>query len=94
MYLHPEKEMGVRVAQALNYPIVNDYISLGNGLYVVEVSIKAHLHKTKLGHLLREIKGTVDPLLVKRAKQTFVKLEMTLSYIPTTPYCYQVAESN
>ncbi|NWL17080.1 TrkA family potassium uptake protein [Pseudoalteromonas sp. Scap03] len=73
--IHPEEEMGVRVAQALNYPVVNDYISLGNGLYVVEVSIKAHLHKTKLGHLLKEIKGTVNPLLVKRAKQTFVKLD-------------------
>ena len=67
--------MGVRVAQALNYPVVNDYISLGNGLYVVEVSIKAHLHKTKLRHLLKEIKSTVNPLLVKRAKQTFVKLD-------------------
>ena len=53
---------------------MNDYISLGNGLYVVEVSIKAHLHQTQLGHLLKEIKASIDPLLVKRGKQTFVKL--------------------
>lgn len=27
--IHPEEEMGVRVAQALNYPMVNNYLSLG-----------------------------------------------------------------
>ncbi|MFA5597124.1 MAG: TrkA family potassium uptake protein, partial [Pusillimonas sp.] len=26
--IHPEEEMGIRVAQALSYPMVNDYISL------------------------------------------------------------------
>ena len=73
--IHPEDEMGVRVAQALNCPVVNDYISLGNDLYVVEVSIKAHLHQTQLGDLLKGIKGVIDPLLVKRGKLTFIHLD-------------------
>ncbi|WP_245834610.1 potassium channel family protein [Vibrio salilacus] len=30
--IHPEEEMGVRVAQALNDPMVNNYLSLGHGL--------------------------------------------------------------
>lgn len=73
--IHPEEEMGMRVAQALNYPMVNDYISLGNGLYVVEIHIKAHLQGMSLGVLLNDIKGVIDPLLVKRGKHTFVKLD-------------------
>ncbi|ASM55812.1 trk system potassium uptake protein TrkA [Pseudoalteromonas nigrifaciens] len=73
--IHPEEEMGVRVAQALNYPMVNDYIALGNGLYVVEVHIKPNLHGVTIGQLLKDLKGEIEPLLVKRGKQTFVKLE-------------------
>lgn len=37
--IHPEEEMGTRVAQALNYPMVNDYLTLGHGQYVVEVAV-------------------------------------------------------
>lgn len=73
--IHPEEEMGVRVAQALNYPVVNDYISLGNGLYVVEVIIKPHLHQTLLGQLLKGTNEKIDAILVKRGKRTFVKLD-------------------
>ena len=35
--IHPEEEMGIRIAQVLSYPMVNDYIALGNGDFVVEI---------------------------------------------------------
>ena len=55
--------------------MVNDYIALGNGLYVVEVHIKSNLQDVTLGQLLKDTKGEIDPVLVKRGKQTFIKLE-------------------
>lgn len=35
--LHPEYDMGVRVAQSLQYPLVLDYLSLGSQYFVVEI---------------------------------------------------------
>ncbi len=73
---HPEEEMGIRVAQALNYPMVTDYISLGDGLYVVEVKIKDHLNQSTLAELLSETKNAIEPLLVKRKEQIFTRLDL------------------
>lgn len=42
----------MRVAQALNYPMVNNYLSLGHGLYVVEIHIRASLHDMPIGQIL------------------------------------------
>ncbi len=64
--IHPEEEMGVRVAQALNYPMVNNYLSLGHGLYVVEIHIRASLHDTPIGQILGDAKGSVQTVLIKR----------------------------
>lgn len=35
--VHPEHEMGLRLAHTMMYPEVMDYISMGNGQYIVEV---------------------------------------------------------
>ncbi|HDY86422.1 hypothetical protein LCGC14_0505230 [marine sediment metagenome] len=75
--IHPEEEMGIRVAQALNYPMVNDYLSLGDGLYVVEIDIKENLHGFPIGKLLDKAKETIDPLLVKREGRTITQIDMT-----------------
>ncbi|GAA6184629.1 MULTISPECIES: potassium channel family protein [Alteromonadaceae] len=72
--VHPEEEMGVRVAQALNYPMVNDYIALGDGLYVVEINIKPQLHGSPLSKLLVDTKGAIDTLLIKRQGKTFTRI--------------------
>ncbi len=39
----PEQEMGKHIAQMLNNPVVQDYVSLGNGFSVVNVVIPARL---------------------------------------------------
>jgi trk system potassium uptake protein len=41
--IHPEHEMGLRVARALIYPEVIDYISLGNDYFNVEVRASERL---------------------------------------------------
>lgn len=69
--IHPEEEMGIRVAQALNYPTVHDYITLGDGYYVVEVHIKEHLHNHSISSLLGKTEGSTEPLMIKRDKQNF-----------------------
>ncbi|NLQ17147.1 TrkA family potassium uptake protein [Marinomonas sp. M1K-6] len=73
--IHPEEEMGMRVAQALNYPMVNDYLSIGHGLYVVEIHIKPQLDGRPLGDVLDPAKGKVDAVMIKREQETFLQLD-------------------
>lgn len=73
--IHPEEEMGVRVAQALNYPMVNDYLSIGHGLYVVEIHIKPQLGGRPLGDVLDPTKGKIDAVMIKREQDTFLHLD-------------------
>ncbi|MBN7818398.1 potassium channel family protein [Bowmanella yangjiangensis] len=71
--IHPEEDMGVRVAQALNYPMVNDYLSIGHGYYVVEVHIADKLSGLTLAELLGDNLRIVETLLVKREQELFTK---------------------
>ncbi|EIE1223885.1 TrkA family potassium uptake protein [Vibrio vulnificus] len=64
--IHPEEEMGVRVAQSLNYPVVNNYLSLGNGLYVVEIHIRDTLHDKPMTQVLCDTNRSIRTVLVKR----------------------------
>lgn len=64
--VHPEEEMGIRIAQALSYPMVNDYISLGNGEFVVEIEASEHLQGVPLSHFLGNGSNSIHVLLVKR----------------------------
>tara|TARA_B100002049_G_scaffold227371_1_gene201006 strand:- start:945 stop:1601 length:657 start_codon:yes stop_codon:yes gene_type:complete len=66
--VHPEEEMGVRVAQALNYPMVNDYLSIGHGMYVVEIHLPAKLDQAPLSQLLKGVSEQVSCLLLKRGQ--------------------------
>ncbi|AQS50576.1 TrkA family potassium uptake protein [Paenalcaligenes hominis] len=71
--IHPEEEMGVRVAQMLSYPMVNDYISLGNGEFVVEITASERLDEISLGEVLHQDNKTVEVLLIKRKTQILVR---------------------
>ncbi|MGB6007750.1 potassium channel family protein [Castellaniella sp.] len=65
--IHPEEEMGIRIAQVLSYPMVNDYIALGNGDFVVEIEASDQLDGRTLGDALTtEPPGLIQALLVKR----------------------------
>ncbi|HJD44012.1 MAG TPA: TrkA family potassium uptake protein [Candidatus Paenalcaligenes intestinipullorum] len=73
--IHPEEEMGIRVAQMLSYPMVNDYISLGNGEFVVEITASPHLEGQPLSSALTFKNESVHALVIKRRGQTFIRPE-------------------
>lgn len=65
--------MGIRVAQMLSYPMVNDYISLGNGEFVVEITASERLDDISIGEVLRTNNDVVEVLLIKRKSQILVR---------------------
>lgn len=71
--IHPEEEMGIRVAQMLSYPMVNDYISLGNGEFVVEITASERLDDISIGDVLHINNDVVEVLLIKRKTQILVR---------------------
>ncbi|PKG57283.1 potassium transporter TrkA [Shewanella sp. Choline-02u-19] len=73
--IHPEEEMGIRVAQALNYPMVNNYIPIGHGVYVVEIKVKPRLHDSPIFKVLGEANSRIKTILVKRDKEVFSELK-------------------
>ncbi len=70
--IHPEEEMGARVAQALNYPMVNDYLSLGHGVYVVEIRLPPMKKSSTVETLITGFESTISCLLIKR-KDNLIK---------------------
>ncbi|WP_404401091.1 TrkA family potassium uptake protein [Idiomarina seosinensis] len=64
--IHPEEEMGIRVAQSLNYPMVNEYMSLGHNWYCVEIDVADHLKDKQLADLMPEKLEHFHLLLLKR----------------------------
>lgn len=42
--VHPEQETGQHIAQMLHNPLVRDYLSLGNGYHIVDLSVPEKLH--------------------------------------------------
>lgn len=73
--VHPEEEMGIKVAQSLNYPMVNQYMSLGFNLYVVEIKINEKCHNLFIKDLLKDVHDPIDPLLVRRKQDIFKPIE-------------------
>ena len=70
--IHPEEEMGIRIAQALSYPMVEDYISLGNGEFVVEIHVSKQLDGMSISSLLQNTPSSIHVLLVKRRAEITV----------------------
>lgn len=63
--IHPEEQMGIRVAQALNYPMVDQYMSLGDQHFIVSVEVKSQLHQVDAGQLIAAYEP-VRLLMIKR----------------------------
>lgn len=64
--IHPELEMGVRVAQLLNYPLVQNYFDLGNHHYLIEMAAPSNLHNKSIKTWLDENGSTGTVLSIKR----------------------------
>lgn len=68
--IHPEEEMGLRIAQALSYPMVNDYIPIGNGEFVVEIRVSDRLDGVPLSSIFEAAPEAPQVLLVKHRSQS------------------------
>ena len=66
--IHPEEDMGVRVAQALNYPMVSRYMALEDDHYIIKVEISDKLNGINLRGVMQQA-PQVKVLLVKRQQQ-------------------------
>ncbi|MCF7971372.1 MAG: TrkA family potassium uptake protein [Methylococcaceae bacterium] len=69
--IHPEEEMGVKVAQTLNYPMIKEFMHIGGNVYIVDIEIISKTSGLSVGELLgdREEKGLVSVLLLRRKKE-------------------------
>ncbi len=69
--IHPEEEMGIKVAQALNYPMIKEFMHIGGNFYIVEIEIIGKLSGLSLSELLgdKQEKGLVNVLLLRRKKE-------------------------
>lgn len=68
--IHPEEDMGVRVAQALNYPMVSRYMALDDDHYIVKVPVNEKLNNINLSGILKQ-EPNIKLLLLKRDQQIF-----------------------
>jgi len=55
--IHPEQDVGQHIAQMLHNPLVRDYLSLGNGYYIVDLRVPEKLH----GQTLEKLKLDKHP---------------------------------
>ena len=64
--IHPEHEMGLRVAQILNYPVIDNYMDVGDNEYIVEIIASEKLNNRQISELIAEADASVTVLLVRR----------------------------
>lgn len=67
--LQPEQEIGRHVAQVLHNPSVRDYVSLGNGFYVVDFLVPKKLDGRTLGDVGRLDKFEIFALGLMRGTE-------------------------
>ena len=72
--VHPEEEIGQHIAQMLHNPLVRDYVSLGNGFHVVNMSVPNHLDGKTVASLKLEEKFELRCLGLMRGSE-FVACE-------------------
>lgn len=63
----PEYEMGVRISQELNYPMVHDYLGLDDDYFIVDFHTTEELIDKTIGEVING--EPVEALVVKRMKE-------------------------
>ncbi|MDF1582730.1 MAG: TrkA family potassium uptake protein [Methyloprofundus sp.] len=79
--IHPEEEMGIKVAQALNYPMIKEFMHIGANFYIVEIEIIGKLSGISVSDLLgdKQEKGLVRVLLLRRKKELVYSIDPDFS---------------
>ncbi len=79
--IHPEVEMGVRIAQALNYPMINQFMRLGNGIYLVEVDVKPQWHNKTLREIFSQLNEADSVQAVTVRRKTEIKTVLPKDFV-------------
>ena len=72
--IHPEEDMGIRVAQALNYPMVSRYMDLGDEHYIVKLHVQDKLKNVNLSGIMQQ-EPHIKLLLLKRNQQVIYETD-------------------
>ncbi|MDO5767959.1 MAG: TrkA family potassium uptake protein [Psychrobacter sp.] len=66
--IHPEQDMGIRIAQAMNYPMMKQYLSLGNEEFLVRIDVPAHWQAHTIAQIRNKFPDTSLMLIVRGGK--------------------------
>lgn len=75
--IHPEEDMGTRVAQSLSYPMVSRYMGIEDNHFIVKIEIKAHQKGERFQHLMDHGSG-IKTILHKRGKEILYSIDPNL----------------
>ena len=67
--IHPEQDVGQHVAQMLHNPLLRDYLSLGNGYYIVDLRVPDKLHGEGLDRLKLDVHPDLGCLGIMRGSE-------------------------
>lgn len=73
--IHPETEMGIKVAQAISYPLINKFMTLGKNLYLLDIEVPPTLNERSIAQFLGREGDKIKPVLVRRAGQVFMPVD-------------------
>ncbi|ENV34335.1 potassium channel family protein [Acinetobacter gerneri] len=63
--IHPEEDMGIRVAQNLSYPMISRYMALNNDHYIVKIEIGSNLQGAQFQTVMENVHD-IKTLLLQR----------------------------
>lgn len=75
--IHPEEDMGVRIAQSLSYPMVSRYMALEDDHFIVKIKIHEEQNGMRLCQLMDHV-PEVKTLLHKRDEELLFTLDPQL----------------
>lgn len=76
--IHPEQDMGMRIANALNYPIVSRYMALGDDHFIVKIKVVEALQGMNLSELIKQ-EPTINLIVFKRGRDVIKKIPEDLT---------------
>lgn len=71
--IHPEQDMGMRVANALNYPIVSRYMALGHDHFIAKIKVPEQLVGLPLAKLIEQ-EQAIKLMVFKRGKNVLQEI--------------------
>ena len=71
--IHPEEDMGIRIAQSLSYPMIRRYMALNNERYIVKAEIAANLQGMQYQTLMEEAYD-LKTLLLQRGSHVLYEI--------------------